>query len=182
MKGIGLGGAIGALMRAGYTFQRVAGTSAGAIAGSFVAAGIGEPGAGHAMARLRYERVPDRGLPRIPLLSEGISLLHSGGAYEGDYIHGFVREELEALGVRTFGDLRRSDPGADANMPWSAATSSSSWRPTSRTGACCGCPGTTPRWASIPTSNSWPTRCGHRSRSRCTSIPSSCATGGRGSG
>jgi NTE family protein len=69
------------------------------------------------MARLDYARVPDRGLPRIPVVSEGISLLHSGGAYEGDYIRDFVREELEALGVRTFADLRRSDPGADANLP-----------------------------------------------------------------
>lgn len=117
MKGIGLGGAVGALMRAGYTFERVAGTSAGAIAGALVAAGISEPGLARAMARLRYERVPDRGLPHVPLLSEGISLLHSGGAYEGDYIHGFVRDELDSLGVRTFGDLRRSDPGADANLP-----------------------------------------------------------------
>jgi NTE family protein len=117
MKGIGLGGAIGALMRAGYAFERVAATSAGAIAGALVAAGISERGLAAAMARLRFRRVPDRGLPRIPLLSEGISLLHNGGAYEGDYIHGFVRNELEALGVRTFGDLRRSDPGADANLP-----------------------------------------------------------------
>ena len=117
MKGIGLGGAVGTLIRAGYTFQRVAGTSAGAIAGALVAAGIGEPGLTQAMARLRYERVPDRGLPKIPLLSEGISLLHSGGAYEGDYIHGFVRDELEALGVRRFGDLRRRDAGDDANVP-----------------------------------------------------------------
>lgn len=116
MKGIGLGGAAGALLRAGYDFQRVAGTSAGAIAGALIAAGIGDPGLGEAMARLRYERVPDRGLPKIPLLSEGISLLHSGGAYEGDYIHGFVRDELEALGVRTFADLRRTDPDADANL------------------------------------------------------------------
>lgn len=117
MKGVGLGGAVGVLMRAGYTFQRVAGTSAGAIAGALVAAGISAPELARAMARLRYDRVPDRGLPKIPLLSEGISLLHSGGAYEGDYIHGFVRDELAALGVRTFGDLRRSDPGADANLP-----------------------------------------------------------------
>ncbi len=116
MKGIGVGGAVGALMRAGYEFPRVAGTSAGAIVGALVAAGIGEPELVGAMARLKYARVPDRGLPRIPVLSEAISLLHSGGAYEGDYIHDFVRDELERLGVRTFGDLRRVDPGADANL------------------------------------------------------------------
>lgn len=117
MKGVGLGGAIRTLMRAGYAFHRVAGTSAGAVAGALVAAGMSEPDLEAAMARLDYARVPDRGLPRIPVVSEGISLLHSGGAYEGDYIRDFVREELEALGVRTFADLRRSDPGADANLP-----------------------------------------------------------------
>jgi NTE family protein len=117
MKGVGLGGAIRTLMRAGYAFHRVAGTSAGAVAGALVAAGMSEPDLEAAMARLDYARVPDRGLPRIPVVSEGISLLHSGGAYEGDYIRDFVREELEALGVRTFADLRRSDPGADADLP-----------------------------------------------------------------
>lgn len=80
MKGIGLAGAVTALLRAGYTFQRVAGTSAGAITGALLATGIGERGLTDAMARLRYERAPDRGLPRIPVLKEGISLLHSAGA------------------------------------------------------------------------------------------------------
>lgn len=116
MKGIGLGGAVGALMRAGYVFERVAGTSAGAIVGALVAAGMSEPALSGTMDRLQYSRVPDRGLPGIPLLSEGISLLHSGGAYEGDYIHEFVRAELAALGVHTFADLRRSDPGCDAGL------------------------------------------------------------------
>ena len=117
MKGIGLGGAVTALMRAGYEFERVAGTSAGAIAGSLLAAGISERGLVEAMARLDYARVPDRGLPKIPILSEGISLLHAAGAYQGDYIHGFVRDELGRLGVRTFADLRRTDDGDDPNLP-----------------------------------------------------------------
>ena len=117
MKGIGLGGAITALMRAGYEFQRVAGTSAGAIGGALLAAGIDERGLTEAMARLQYARVPDRAPPKIPILSEGLSLLHSAGAYEGDYIHGFVRDELARLGVRTFGDLRRTDAGDDVDLP-----------------------------------------------------------------
>ncbi len=117
MKGIGLGGAVPVLMRAGYTFERVAGTSAGAIVGALLAAGIDADGLTSAMARLRYDRIADRGLPKIPVVSEAVSLLHSGGAYEGDYIHRFVRDELEALGVRTFGDLRRDDGGADPNLP-----------------------------------------------------------------
>jgi NTE family protein len=43
-------------------------------------------------------------------------LLREGGAHPGDYIHGFVRDELAALGVRTFADLHRADPGADPNL------------------------------------------------------------------
>jgi len=116
MKGIGLGGAVTALQRAGYAFPRVAGTSAGAIVAALLAAGLGERALVDAMTRLQYDRVPDRGLPKIPILSEGISLLHSAGAYEGDYIHHFVRDELERAGVRTFGDLRRSDGGDDAAL------------------------------------------------------------------
>jgi NTE family protein len=116
MKGIGVGGAVTALMRAGYAFERVAGTSAGAIVAAFLAADIGERGLGESMGRLRYDRVPDRRRPRIPVLSEGLSLLHSAGAYRGDYIHGFVHDELERLGVRTFGDLRRTDGGDDGNL------------------------------------------------------------------
>jgi len=169
MKGIGLGGAASALMRAGYTFPRVAGTSAGAIVAAFLAAGIGERGLVEAMARLRYDRVPDRGLPKIPILSEGLSLLHSAGAYRGDYIRGFVRDELERLGVRTFGDLRRSDGGDDASLPPERRHGLVVVATDITQGGCCGCRGTTGCSAWIPTSSSSPTRCGPRSRSRCTS-------------
>jgi NTE family protein len=113
MKGVALGGAVTALMRAGYSFRRVAGTSAGAIVAALLAAGISEPALTAAMERLKYPRVADRGFPKLPVVSEGISLLVHGGAYKGDYIHEFVREELERLGVVTFADLRRTDRGAD---------------------------------------------------------------------
>lgn len=116
MKGVALGGAVAELMRAGYEFPRVAGTSSGAVIAALVAAGIDEPALAGAMARLQYSRVPDRGFPKVPLVSEGISLLFHGGAYEGDYVHEFIREELERLGVVTFADLRRTDAGADRNL------------------------------------------------------------------
>jgi NTE family protein len=116
MKGVALSAAVGELMRAGYTFPRVAGTSSGAILGALVAAGIDEPALAGAMEQLRYARVPDRGFPKVPLISEGISLLTHGGAYQGDYVHEFIREQLARLGVVTFGDLRRTDAGADRNL------------------------------------------------------------------
>ena len=116
VKGLGLFGAVGRLMRAGYTFPRVAGTSAGSIIAALVAAGITADGLAEVMDRLEYPRVPDRGTPGLPGVSEGISLLRSGGAYQGDYLREFVYEELKKLGVTTFADLRRTDRQADKNL------------------------------------------------------------------
>ena len=116
MKGVGLVGAVRRLMLDGYTFPRVAGTSAGAVVAAFVAAGVSADEVGELMNELDYSRVPDRAAPGIPLLSEGVSLLTKRGAYTGDYIHGFVRDELEKRGVTTFADLKRPDPEADRNL------------------------------------------------------------------
>jgi NTE family protein len=116
VKGLGLVGAVLRLLREGYTFPRVAGTSAGAIVAAFLAAESDEEGLSGVMDRLDYSRVPDRAPPGIPGLSEGVSLLRSAGAYQGDYIHDFIARELSALGVTTFADLRRIDPGADEEL------------------------------------------------------------------
>jgi NTE family protein len=119
VKGLGLVGAVLALMRAGYEFPRVAGTSAGAIVAAFLAAGVTADALAGIMERLDYARVPDRvGVPvPIPIVSEGVGLLSRQGAHPGDYIHGFVSEELERLGVRTFNELHNPDRGADADRP-----------------------------------------------------------------
>jgi NTE family protein len=117
MKGLGLSGAAGALMRAGYRFPRVAGTSAGAVVGALIAAGIDEPGLAAATGRLDYGRVPDVALPAFPRLSGAISVLHKAGAYEGDYIRDYVADELARLGVVTFADLRHADAGATRDLP-----------------------------------------------------------------
>jgi NTE family protein len=104
-------------LRSGYTVDRVAGTSAGSILGAFLAAGLDADELTSVMDRVQYERVPDRGPPGLPVVSEGISLLRNGGAYEGDYARDFVFEELKSFGVSTFGDLRWTDDEADPNIP-----------------------------------------------------------------
>jgi NTE family protein len=105
VKGLGLVGAVLHLMREGYTFPRVAGTSAGSIVAAFLAAGATAGRLADIMDRLEYSRVPDRaGLPGV---GESLGLVRHSGAHPGNYIHGFVRDELERLGVRTFADLRR---------------------------------------------------------------------------
>ena len=112
VKGLGTAGAVMGLLDAGWTFPRVAGTSVGALAAAFAAAGADSATFGDVLRRLDLRRIPDRRVP-LPLISEGVSLFVGRGAYAGDWIHQWLTRELEGLGVRTFADLRRDDPGAD---------------------------------------------------------------------
>jgi len=66
VKGLGLVGAVLRLMRAGYTFPRVAGTSAGSIMAAFVAAGMNADQLADVMDRLDYARVPDKRVSNDP--------------------------------------------------------------------------------------------------------------------
>jgi NTE family protein len=114
VRGIGLVGAIHALAGAGYEFPRVAGTSAGAIVGSMVAAlqAAGEP-----LSRLDeltqsidYTKFADPGcLARIPVIGGVLSLLTTNGIYQGKYLETLMTGLLGDLGVHTFGDLRTGD-------------------------------------------------------------------------
>jgi len=115
VKGLGLVGAVLRLMREGYVFPRVAGSSAGAIVAALLAAGASADQLAGAMGRLEYPRVPDGSGPRIPGVTALYSMLRRSGVYEGDYIQDFLATELERLGVRTFADLRYDDERADSN-------------------------------------------------------------------
>ena len=112
VKGLGTAGAVMGLLDEGWTFPRVAGTSVGALAAAFVAADAGPAAFRGVLDRLTLRRIPDRLAP-LPLVSEGFSLLTERGAYEGEWIHRWLLRELDDLGVRTFADLRRDDPGDD---------------------------------------------------------------------
>lgn len=116
IKGIGLVGAVLKLLERKYKFQRVAGTSAGSIVAALLAAGASRAQLLETMNRLDYAKVPDRGWPGIPVVSEGAALLHTGGAYRGDYVHGFIERELKALHVETFSDLVATDSRLDSTL------------------------------------------------------------------
>lgn len=111
VKGIGLAGAVTMLGAAGYSFPRVAGSSAGAIVASLVAAlqSAGEPvdRLADIVRTVDYRRFRDRGgLGRVPVVGRLLSLLAHDGLYEGRYLEQFLTGALGELGVRTFGDLR----------------------------------------------------------------------------
>lgn len=110
VKGIALAGAVAALNDAGYRPWRVSGTSAGAIVGALVASGLVGDALTEAALRLDYEKFADRvPLDRVPVLGPGLALLLDDGLYQGDYAHQWIADELAALGVRTFADLRLDD-------------------------------------------------------------------------
>ena len=114
VRGIGLVGAVDALAAAGYRFPRVAGTSAGAIVASLVAAlqHAGQPLSKLAeiMRSIVYPKLLDRNLiGHIPLIGGGLSLLVSDGVYRGAYLEHLVADRLAEFGVRTFGDLRTGE-------------------------------------------------------------------------
>ncbi|HEY3503484.1 MAG TPA: patatin-like phospholipase family protein [Actinocatenispora sp.] len=117
VKGIGLLGAIVTLAEHGYTFPRIAGTSAGAIVGALTAASqrAGRPLTDlvELMETLDYRRFADATLlDRFGPLGKGIELLWHDGIYKGDAALSWISERLAENGVRTWGDLRiDDDPG-----------------------------------------------------------------------
>jgi NTE family protein len=112
VKGIALAGAISILQEAGYSFPKVAGTSAGAIVGALVASGVGAEELRDLLESLDYRKFQDEGLiDRFGPLGKAASLLFERGLYEGAYLQQWMGEQLGARGVRTFADLRGDDPG-----------------------------------------------------------------------
>jgi NTE family protein len=116
VKGIGLVGAYTSLTEAGYQIRRVAGTSAGAIVGALIAAGMPADELQRVMRQVDYGHFEDEGfLDHLGLVGKGLSLLFEKGIYEGSYLHTWLEGLLVKLGSRTFGDLRIEDP--DPSLP-----------------------------------------------------------------
>jgi NTE family protein len=128
VKGIGLAGAVLALDEAGYRFERVAGTSAGAIAASLIAS---LTQAGRPMAELKgfidglqfknfmptgkLHHFIDGHLGKIGEdVTDIATLTHQSGIYPGTYLITWLTPVLAGLGVQHFGDLKitpEADPG-----------------------------------------------------------------------
>jgi NTE family protein len=110
VKGIGLAGAIATLEDRGYKPQNIAGTSAGAISAALLAAGYSATELREIIMGLDYRQFQDKAWEdKVPLIERSLSLLLDLGLYEGKYFLGWVRERLEAKGVRTFADLVHPD-------------------------------------------------------------------------
>ena len=113
VKGIGLVGAFSTLVDHDYTFHRIAGTSAGAIVGALIAAGMPPEDLQRVMRTVDYGHFQDEGfVDHLGLVGKGISILFEKGIYEGRYLVEWLDAILMDLGARTFGDLRIEDPNS----------------------------------------------------------------------
>jgi NTE family protein len=115
--GIGHVGALSVLENAGYSFPRVAGTSAGSIVGALVAAGMGLSRITDIMKTVNYRQFADRSLlDRVPIGGPLLSLLMDDGVFEGDKLQEWLGNLLvDECGVETFGDLAIDDP--ESSLP-----------------------------------------------------------------
>lgn len=118
VKGIGLVGAVNKLQAESYPrIQRVAGTSAGAIVAALIAGGMPPQQMERVMRSVDYTKFEDAGLlPRLGLPGKSLEVLLRGGIYRTNYMHGWIAEQLEACGVRTWSNLRYSDADADSTL------------------------------------------------------------------
>jgi NTE family protein len=110
VKGIAFVGALQAFEEAGYGWQNVAGTSAGAVASGLIAAGYTAAELREIMAtRVDFERMMDAGaLGSIPVVGQWLNLVVNEGFYRGDYFLGLMRTLLaEKMGKErvTFADF-----------------------------------------------------------------------------
>jgi NTE family protein len=120
VKGIGLVGAVLVLAEAGYKIQRVAGTSAGAIAAALIAALVEH---GDEMPKLKEELdtlnfknfMPEGPLRRFigfvgrtpgTYLADTVILATRMGLYPGTYLKTWLEPILSTLGIETFEDLK----------------------------------------------------------------------------
>jgi len=107
VKGIGLAGALCAAEEEGYEWGNVAGTSAGAMIASFIAAGYSAEEIKNIIMNIDYKSFNDKTLPSyMPLIGSIISILTMKGIYKGDFAEKWLREKYRAKVVEKFGDIK----------------------------------------------------------------------------
>ncbi|MBM7701566.1 patatin-like phospholipase family protein [Metabacillus iocasae] len=106
IKGFALIGALQAIEERGIVFRRIAGTSAGAIISSFIMAGYTSDDMIEMMNEIDLEMFLDTRTKFLPSkLTKWLFLYWKLGLYRGEKLEKWVKEKLEARGIRTFGDL-----------------------------------------------------------------------------
>jgi NTE family protein len=107
VKGIGLVGAISEIEKAGYIFENLAGTSAGAIVSSLLAVGYSAGEIKKELEQLDYNDFKDEGLlDKFGFFGKSLSLGFEYGIYEGEFFETWLEGLLLAKRKVTFGDIK----------------------------------------------------------------------------
>lgn len=106
IKGFAYVGAIQALEEKGVKFERVAGTSAGAILATFIAAGFNTKELEEIFDELNLKVLldPPKIIIELPFL-KWLNLYKRMGLYRGKSLENWFLEKLATKGIYTFGDL-----------------------------------------------------------------------------
>ncbi|WP_394216657.1 patatin-like phospholipase family protein [Brachybacterium vulturis] len=124
VKGIALAGALEVLEERGYTVNRVAGSSAGSLAGALATAGIPARTIVEILRATDYRRFEDGPWWTRWLPGKALSILLHNGIHRGTYVMDWLEEQLDTHGAPgrtgTFADLRYVDPDPDHHPEGSA--------------------------------------------------------------
>lgn len=100
VRGIGFAGAIASMEAAGYKFQNVVGSSAGAIAAALIAAGYTGEEIKTELNNVDYKKFHEKSR-----LGDCINLLRNYGIYKTNYFEKWFKGLLQKKGKNVFGDL-----------------------------------------------------------------------------
>ncbi|ENQ3079818.1 patatin-like phospholipase family protein [Bacillus cereus] len=110
VRGIAHVGAICALEENGYTWERVAGTSAGAIIAALLACGYTGKELKTIINNADYTNfLTKTWLDKIPLIGKGVNVWFKMGIYKNDFIEQWLEDLLSKKGVTCFSDLPNPD-------------------------------------------------------------------------
>jgi NTE family protein len=106
VKGVAFIGAIQEAEARGYIFNKIAGTSAGAIIASLLAVGYSGKEIEEMVCELQFDSfLKTNWIGRIPFLGKGINIWFHSGMYSGNQIEAWVDDKLKIKGITLFGDL-----------------------------------------------------------------------------
>jgi len=106
VRGLALAGAAAAALDQNYSFERVVGTSAGALVGSLIAAGYTAQELSETVCAVGWPQLLDPVFgTRLPLIGKHIGLVFRRGLYKGEKLERVWAKLLERKGLRVFGDL-----------------------------------------------------------------------------
>jgi NTE family protein len=106
VKAFAFAGALQVMEERGFMFDRLAGTSAGAIVAALIKVGYTSNEIFTLLDELDIESFKDERMSVIPFtIAKWIHMYYRLGLYKGNALEAWLKSVLEAKGVKTFGDI-----------------------------------------------------------------------------